>query len=66
MTSNSNIICTYSNERESIAWFDASGESLQFIGYGSTAPESTLGFDQTDAPWFVSGVGLTNKEALNT
>ncbi|MCL2403866.1 MAG: hypothetical protein FWC86_06550 [Coriobacteriia bacterium] len=61
-TAHSDIVCTYDAEKQSIAWFDTSEGQVSFIGYGSTAPESTSGFDQSSEPWFVSGVSLVGQE----
>lgn len=68
MISNSaspNFVCTYDNEKKTLAWFDVSEGNVTFIGYGSSAPDSALGYDQSDAPWFVTGVSLVDRESIS-
>jgi len=68
MTSNAanpNLVCTYDSKKKMLAWFDVSEGNITFIGYGSSAPDSALGYDQSDAPWFVTGVSLADKEAAS-
>jgi hypothetical protein len=61
-TAKTGIVCTYCTEKQSIAWFRTEEGQLKFIGYGKSAPSSSMGFDHdSDAPWHISGVTLTNK-----
>jgi len=57
-----NFICTYDSAKDSIAWYNIEDKKLKLVGYGSSAPDSPLGYDQSDEQWSVSGVTVTDKE----
>jgi|GEM_PF-4793694 len=57
-----NFICTYDSTKDSIAWYNIEDKKLKFVGYGSTPPDSPLGYDQSDEDWSVTGVSLVDQE----